>query len=136
MGLRGMSEGGVRLALVSASRNARLVLRRLRIEDWFDAIIDGGDVTRGKPDPQCFLLAAERLRVRPEASVVVEDADAGLQAARAAGMACVGVGGGVGACDVHVNLVGELTIEQLEAVVAEKQAPRQAGARAPLRRRS
>jgi beta-phosphoglucomutase len=122
MGLRGLSDGGARLALVSASRNARLVLQRLHIEDWFDAIIDGGDVTRGKPDPQCFLLAAERLRVRPEACVVVEDADAGLQAARAAGMKSVGVGGGVGACDQHVNAVGELTIEQLEGIVQTKQA--------------
>jgi beta-phosphoglucomutase len=120
MGLRGLPDGGARLALVSASRNARLVLQRLHIEDWFDAIIDGGDVTRGKPDPQCFLLAAERLRVRPEACVVVEDADAGLQAARAAGMKSVGVGGGVGACDLHVNAVGELTIEQLEGIVQTK----------------
>jgi alpha,alpha-trehalose phosphorylase len=116
MGLRALSGGGARLALVSASRNARLVLKLLRIEDWFDAIIDGGEVTRGKPDPQCFLLAAERLRVRPEACVVVEDADAGLRAARAAGMGCVGVGNGVGACDVHVHAVGELTIEQLEEI--------------------
>jgi len=120
MGLRALSGGGARLALVSASKNARLVLKLLRIEDWFDAIIDGSDVTRGKPHPQCFLLAAERLRVRPEACVVVEDADAGLMAARAAGMACVGVGNGVGACDLHVLAVGELTIEQLEAV-AERQ---------------
>jgi beta-phosphoglucomutase len=120
MGLRGLSDGGVRLALVSASRNARRVLQLLRIDDWFDAIIDGADVTRGKPDPQCFLLAAERLRVQAEASVVVEDADAGVQAARAAGMACVGIGGGVGACDVHVDAIGGLTIEQLEALVPNR----------------
>jgi beta-phosphoglucomutase len=109
--------------VVSASKNARLVLSLLRIEDWFDAIIDGGDVTRGKPDPQCFLLAAERLRVRPEACVVVEDADAGLMAARAAGMASVGVGNGVGACDLHVNGVGELTIEQLETLAQRQLKP-------------
>ncbi len=120
MGLRALSDGGARLAVVSASKNARLVLGLLRIEDWFDALIDGHDVTRGKPDPQCFLLAAERLRVYPESCVVVEDADAGLKAARAAGMACVGVGNGVGACDVHVNAVGELTIEQLEAAAGRK----------------
>jgi alpha,alpha-trehalose phosphorylase len=123
MGLRALSDGGVRLAVVSASKNARLVLSLLRIEDWFDAIIDGGDVTRGKPDPQCFLLAAERLRVRPEACVVVEDADAGLMAARAAGMASVGVGNGVGACDLHVNGVGELTIEQLETLAQRQLKP-------------
>lgn len=119
MGLRALSDGGVRLALVSASKNARLVLRLLRITDWFDTIIDGSDVTRGKPDPQCFLLAADRLRTRPWNCVVVEDADAGLRAARAAGMATVGVGNGVGACDHYATSVSDLTIEQLEQVAAQ-----------------
>src|SRR4029079_9564512 len=73
MGLRALSHGGVRLAVVSASRNARLVLQLLQITDWFDAIIDGLDVTRGKPDPQGFLLAAERLRVQTPQCVVIED---------------------------------------------------------------
>jgi alpha,alpha-trehalose phosphorylase len=116
-GLRGLNDGGVRLAVVSASRNARLVIRLLGIEGWFDALIDGADVTRGKPDPQGFLLAAERLRVNPRQCLVIEDADAGLAAARAAGMACVGIGGGVGACDIHVEVVGELTTQRLEEIV-------------------
>ncbi len=119
MGLRAMSDGGVRLAVVSASRNARLVLSLLGITDWFEACVDGGEVTRGKPDPQGFLLAAERLRVRPEQCVVVEDADAGLKAARGAGIKCVGVGNGVGACDLHVEEVGELTVEGLDGLVSE-----------------
>ena len=74
MGLRAMSdgggEGGVRLAVVSASRNCRTVLKKLQIEDWFDVVVDGADVTRGKPDPQGFLLTAERLRVRAAQCVV------------------------------------------------------------------
>lgn len=115
MGLRGLSNGGARLAVVSASRNARLVLSLLGITDWFDACVDGAEVTRGKPDPQGFLLAAERLRVRPEQCVVIEDADAGLKAARAAEMKCVGIGAGVNAaCDVRAGHVGELTVERLE----------------------
>jgi beta-phosphoglucomutase len=118
-GLRSLPDGGgeVRLAIVSASRNARLVIRLLGIEHWFDAIIDGADVTRGKPDPQGFLLAAERLRVNPLQCVVIEDADAGLAAARAAGMACVGVGEGVGVCDFHVDDVGVLNAQRLEEIV-------------------
>jgi len=119
MGLRALSDGGVRLAVVSASRNCRTVLKLLQIEDWFDAVIDGTDVTRGKPDPQGFLLAAERLRVQPSQCVVVEDADSGLKAARAAGMGCIGVGNGVGACDVHVEEIGALTIEKLEQVAMQ-----------------
>ncbi len=80
------------MAVVSASRNARLVVDLLKIADWFGAIVDGADVTRGKPDPQGFLLAAERLRVLPERCVVIEDAEAGIRAGRAAGMMTVGVG--------------------------------------------
>jgi beta-phosphoglucomutase len=113
----------VRLAVVSASRNARLVLNLLAIEDWFDAIIDGSDVTRGKPHPQGFLLAADRLRVLPQHCVVVEDADAGLAAARAAGMACVGVGNGVGPCDLHVQAVGELSLAHLETTLESHRLP-------------
>ena len=119
MGLRALSEGGARLAVVSASRNARLVLNLLGITDWFDAIIDGTEVTRGKPDPQGFLLAAERLRVSPTHCIVIEDADAGLKAARNAGMKTVGIGGGVGECDAHVNEIAELTIDQLEHLIPE-----------------
>jgi beta-phosphoglucomutase len=120
MGLRGLSDGGARLAVVSASRNARLVLSLLGITDWFDACVDGSEVTRGKPDPQGFLLAAERLRVRPEQCVVIEDADAGLKAARAGGMKCVGIGNGVaGACDARAGQVGELTVEGLEQLVGQ-----------------
>jgi len=118
MGLRAMSDGGVRLAVVSASRNARLVLTLLGITDWFDACVDGSEVTRGKPDPQGFLLAAERLRVRPEQCVVIEDADAGLKAASAAGMKCIGIGGGVtAACDTRAGAIGEVTVESLERLV-------------------
>ncbi|HEY4330422.1 MAG TPA: beta-phosphoglucomutase [Phycisphaerae bacterium] len=128
MGLRAMNEGGVRMAVVSASKNARHVIELLGIADWFDAIIDGADVTRGKPDPQGFLLAAQRLRAQPHLCVVVEDADAGLKAARAAGMATVGVGsvGGGGAgmgggiCDLQVRAVGDLTVERLENVIGRR----------------
>ena len=116
MGLRGMSEGGVRLGVVSASKNARLVLKLLGIAEWFDVVIDGEDVTRGKPDPQGFLLAAERLRVRPERCVVIEDAEAGIRAARAAGMGEIGVGAESGA-KVVVGGVGEVTVEMLEGLV-------------------
>ena len=78
----------------------------------------GGDA--GKPDPEGFLLAAERLRVRAERCVVVEDADAGLKAARAAGMKSVGIGGGVTAgCDARAKQVGELTVEGLEIIAGE-----------------
>ena len=88
-----LRQRGVRLAVASSSRNATLILRRLGLLDRFDAVVDGCDISRGKPDPEAFLLAAERLGLPPEECVVVEDAAAGVEAARRAGMTAVGLGG-------------------------------------------
>jgi len=107
---------GIRMGLVSASRNARLVVELLGIGDWFDAIVDGGDVTKGKPDPQGFLLCARRMRVEAEQCVVVEDAEAGIRAGKAAGMVCVGIGASAVGADVSVRGVGELTVEGIEKI--------------------
>jgi beta-phosphoglucomutase len=82
----------VRIALGSASKNALLILKNLKIMDLFDAVIDGNKVHRAKPDPQVFLLGAQELGVDPADCVVFEDAEAGIQAAKAAGMFVVGVG--------------------------------------------
>lgn len=91
--LRLLRERGFRLALVSSTphANIELVLRSLGVEASFDAIVGEEDVSRGKPDPEGFLLAAERLGVPPEECVVIEDAPAGVEAAKRAGMRCVGV---------------------------------------------
>lgn len=83
---------GVTVALGSASRNAAIILRRVGISDMFDAVVDGNDVTNAKPDPQVFLLAAERLGVAPSDCIVFEDAAAGIEAAHRAGMRSVGIG--------------------------------------------
>lgn len=83
---------GVPLAVGSASRNARLILERTGLLPYLDALADGYDATRSKPDPQVFLAAAGKLNIKPEACLVVEDADAGIQAGAAAGMKTLGVG--------------------------------------------
>lgn len=83
---------GLKSALGSASRNAREVVERLGIAGVFDAIADGNSVTRQKPAPDLFLHAAELLRIPPESCVVVEDAAAGIEAARAGGFRTVGIG--------------------------------------------
>jgi beta-phosphoglucomutase len=82
-----------RLAVGSSGprENVDMVLDRLGTRSLFGAVVTGNDVTQGKPDPQVFLLAAERLGVRPSRCAVIEDAPAGVAAARAAGMACVGL---------------------------------------------
>ncbi len=106
--------GGIRMALVSASRNARLVVKLLAIDDWFDAIVDGDSVKKGKPEPDGFLLAARKMRVEAEHCVVIEDAEAGIKAGHAAEMVCVGIGKSASEADVVVDGVGDLTVEILE----------------------
>jgi beta-phosphoglucomutase len=79
-------------ALGSASKNARLILENLKLLDDFDAIVDGNDVSTAKPDPEVFLIAAERLGIEPKDCIVIEDAFAGVQAANSAGMTSVAIG--------------------------------------------
>jgi len=81
-----------KIALGSASRNARLVLERTGILPLFDAIVDGTMVSKAKPNPEVFLKAAEGLRLPPADCCVFEDAPAGVQAAKSAGMKVIGVG--------------------------------------------
>jgi len=90
--MRGMREQGIKLALASSSKNAKTVVQLLHIRDEFDAIVDGTMITHTKPHPEIFLMAAQMLGVEPANCVVFEDAEAGIEAAIAAGMKCVGVG--------------------------------------------
>ena len=83
---------GVRIALGSASKNAVMILDLLGITSLFDVIMDGTKVQKAKPDPEIFVRAAQELGVAKEFCVVFEDAEAGVEAARRAGMATVGVG--------------------------------------------
>ena len=82
----------VPIALGSASKNAKSILKRVKLLDTFDAIVDGTDVQKAKPDPEVFLIAAKRLNIKPENAIVFEDAIAGVQAARRANMVSVGIG--------------------------------------------
>lgn len=88
-----LREHGFRMALASSApvANIRLIIQGLNLDDYFQAVISGEDVTEGKPSPQVFLLAASRLGVEPGHCVVIEDAVAGVSAARRAGMRCLAV---------------------------------------------
>lgn len=83
---------GIPRAIGSASKNALPVLERLGIASLFSAIVTGFDFTRGKPAPDVFLVAAERMGIPPQQCVVFEDAQAGIQAAHSGGMKAFGVG--------------------------------------------
>jgi beta-phosphoglucomutase len=87
-----LKNSGVRIALGSASKNAPILLDRLKVRALFDSIVDGNKVSRAKPDPEVFLTAARELGLKAEECVVFEDAEAGIAAARAAGMGIVGIG--------------------------------------------
>ena len=80
------------IALGSASKNARPILEKTGILSYFDAIVDGNDVSNAKPDPEVFLQAAQKLGITNENSIVFEDSVAGIQAANSASMTSIGIG--------------------------------------------
>jgi beta-phosphoglucomutase len=87
-----LHEQKIPFALGSASKNARPILKGLGVYERFTTIVDGNDVHKAKPDPEVFLIAAEKLKKRPEDCVVFEDSVAGIEAANRAGMISIGIG--------------------------------------------
>lgn len=87
-----LKENNIPIALGSASKNAKPILEKVGLLPYFDAIVDGNHVTKAKPDPEVFLLAAKELDVNADECVVFEDAVAGVEAANAAKMISIGIG--------------------------------------------
>lgn len=112
---------GLKNALGSASKNAGEVIERLGIRDLFDAISDGFSVERQKPAPDLFLHAASQLGLSPAECVVVEDAVAGIEAARAGGFRSVGLGPRerVGEAEVIFPNLAEVHLEELRKALGE-----------------
>ncbi|WP_413999504.1 beta-phosphoglucomutase [Flavobacterium sp. W1B] len=90
--LKYLKEQNQAIALGSASKNARPILEKTGIMPYFDAIVDGNDVSNAKPDPEVFLIAAQLLGVLPEDAIVFEDSVAGVQAANIGKMTSIGIG--------------------------------------------
>ncbi|HMB63083.1 MAG TPA: beta-phosphoglucomutase [Eudoraea sp.] len=90
--LKFLKNRDIPMALGSASKNALPILEKVGLISYFDTVVDGNAVTRAKPDPEVFLIAAKGLSVAPEHCVVFEDALAGIKAANIAGMVSVGIG--------------------------------------------
>ncbi|MGB6268611.1 MAG: beta-phosphoglucomutase [Olleya sp.] len=80
------------ISLGSASKNAQPILEKVNLLSKFDAIVDGNDVSKAKPDPEVFLIAAQHLNMKPEDCIVFEDSVAGVQAANKANMISIGIG--------------------------------------------
>lgn len=90
--LNALRNRGYKLAIGSSSKNTKQILKQIGLEGYFDAIADGTDITNSKPDPEVFLLAAERLGYTPNECLVVEDAQAGIEAATRGGFKSAGIG--------------------------------------------
>ena len=90
--LQQIKDLGYKIALGSASKNAEIILEKTGLMPWFDLIIDGNKVSKSKPDPEVFLKGAEGLGLAPETCIVFEDAQAGVEAAKAGNMKAIGIG--------------------------------------------
>ncbi len=87
-----LKEKNQKIVLGSASKNAKPILEKAKIIDFFDAVVDGNDVSNAKPDPEVFLQGAKKVNFPPEKCIVFEDSVAGIQAANIGGMTSVGIG--------------------------------------------
>lgn len=126
--VKSLHADGFRIAVGSSGPRANVLLavEQLGIGDYLDGIVTGQDVSRGKPDPQVFLIAAERLGLPPECCAVVEDAPAGVEAAHAAGMACVGfpstgrVPADVAQADLQISDLSDLSPLAFRELIAQR----------------
>lgn len=103
-----LKEKGIKTAIGSASKNTPLILEKTKLADKFDAISCGLDTTKSKPDPEVFLIAAGKLGIAPEECVVIEDSDAGIEAAKAGGMYAVAVG------EVEHNTKADISVSSVD----------------------
>ncbi|AEI40671.1 beta-phosphoglucomutase [Paenibacillus mucilaginosus] len=101
--LQELKDRGVGCAIGSSSKNTPFILEKIGLGGFFDAVADGNQIRRSKPDPEVFLLAAEKLGLRAEQCVVVEDAEAGIEAALAAGMKAAAVSAAANYPGAHVR---------------------------------
>ncbi|WP_029033484.1 beta-phosphoglucomutase [Salinimicrobium terrae] len=114
-----LTKNDISFALGSASRNARPILKGLKIETRFKGIVDGNDVTKAKPNPEVFLIAAEKLGIASEDCIVFEDSVAGVEAANRAGMISIGIGDKNILKDADYNFADftEINIEFVQKIV-------------------
>lgn len=89
--INNLKEKGIKLAIASSSKHARYLLKKTKIIDKFDVIVDGNDIKNGKPDPEVFVLARDRLKLKTSECIVVEDSLVGIEAAHNGGFDSIGI---------------------------------------------
>lgn len=105
--LKDLKENGIKVAIGSSSKNAPMILKQIGLAEAFDVIVDGNSLVHSKPHPEVFLKAAKALEISPDQCLVYEDASAGIEAAKAAGMYAIGVGN-------HQLIDADYMVENLE----------------------
>jgi len=112
--LNSLKMNGIKCAICSASKSAAFIIDKLGITQYFDTIVGGQDITKSKPDPEVFLVAAERLNTLPAECVVFEDAYAGIEGAKRAGMKAVGLG------DPNILTNADIVCKDMTEITLEK----------------
>ena len=123
--IKSLAKSGVKLALASSApmENIQLLIGGLGISDYFQTIVTDQDVTEGKPNPQVFLLAAQRLGLEPKDCIVIEDAVAGVSAAKKAGMLCLAITNthpraSLREADLIVDTLEEVSVSDLDRLLS------------------
>ena len=116
-----LQKEGIKVAVISSSRNCPRILQRIGLYDKLDTVISGADITKGKPDPQIFLMAADRLGAKYDECVVFEDAELGVEAAKRGKMRCVGIERygnpkRLAQADLIVSDAGEVNVAKLRSL--------------------
>ena len=104
--LEELKNNGIKIAIGSSSKNTPIILNRIGLDNYFDAVSDGNNITKSKPDPEVFVKAADMLGISYEECMIVEDADAGIEAGKRAGMKTLSVHGAKGADIAVADLEG------------------------------
>ena len=110
--LEDLKAKGIKIAIGSSSKNTPIILKQIGLDNYFDAVSDGNNISKSKPDPEVFLKAADMLGVAYEDCMIVEDADAGIEAGKAAGMKTLAVNKAEGG-DLKVENLGKAKISEL-----------------------
>lgn len=111
--IKSLKKLNIRIAIGSSSRNTPLILKKIGIETIFDEIVDGNQISKSKPDPEVFEKAAKRLNIANEKCIVIEDAEAGIIAAKACNMIAVGVSEHKLEADLYLKTLENLTYNSL-----------------------
>ncbi len=116
--LKGLRERGIKIAIGSSSKNAGPILIAIGLDKTFDAVVDGTHIAKSKPDPEVFTLAGQQLGISPDQCLVVEDADAGVDAGLAAGMPVLAVGSATGhpGATLRASDLSKISIDEMLAI--------------------